>query len=544
LSYQLSIIYVILFFLAIALFILAWPRRKSPGGVFLLAHLICLSEWVFCQFFESIAATAPAKILWSQLCYLGFTTATPFFFLFVLAFVTQTKIKPGVIAEIMIIPVFTILAAFTNQWHHLLWTGFHWGSLKYNVLVYEHGILFFAHAVYIYILVFFVMALIIQKIFKTNPPFRSQLILIAIGGLFPIISGALYVFNADFIPGFDISSFGFILTNLFLALGFSRFQLLDLVPVARDTLIKQFHDGMIVIDSKNRIVEMNQAARKLLRVMDNNPLGKNFRDFLPCEIDLEKFNRDSLPSEICFDKENDIYYDVQVSSLSDNASNPSGYLLVLRDISIRKQTEIQLKLANDHLYNQIVEVNHLQELLKEQATHDSLTKLHNRRLMDEVLNQLLEQSDHSSQPFSLVVMDIDHFKNINDDFGHQTGDLILEAVGKCIMQSTRTNDFSCRLGGDEILIAFQNMSEDKAKIKAEIIREEIQSIETEAEKQLISITVSIGVATYPADGKSINEVIYWADQAMYLAKDKGGNLVKLASEAQKAKQKKNEQMVI
>ena len=529
--FPVSIFYVVLFFLAVFLFFLALPRRNNAGGVFLLGHLASLSLWVFCAFFESIVITQSAKILWSQLEYIGLAAATPFFFLFVLAYTTQKKIKPQIIIELMIIPLLTVLAAFTNQWHHLLWTGFYWGSLKYNVLVYQHGIFFFAHVVYIYLLIFLAFSVLVENIFKTKPPFRTQLIIIAIAGLFPMISGALYVFNIDFITGLDISAFGFIITNLFLAVGFSRYQLLDLVPVARDTLIKQFHDGMLVVDSKNRIVEMNTTAGKLLHVVDTNPLGKYYQEFFPCEIDLQKSSRESLPAEICFNKENDIYYDLQVSSLSDKVSNPTGFLLILRDISIRKQTEIQLKLANDRLYNQIVEVNHLQELLKEQATHDSLTTLHNRRLMDDVLNQQLEQSNINHQPLSIIVMDIDHFKNTNDDFGHQTGDLILEAVGKCIKQSTRSDDFSCRLGGDEILISFQNMSSDKVVEKAEFIRNEINTIKTETERQIISVSVSIGTATYPSDGKTIKELINLADHAMYLAKDRGGNIVKTAAEA-------------
>ena len=524
-----EIIYTITFFFTWAIILLAWPRRRTPGGWFLIGHLVALSIWVLGLYFEAISSTINTRVLWSQISYLGFTAATPFFFLFIFSYTDQIRPRISFILCLFIIPLFIDISAWTNQYHHLLWTNFHWGSIQYNILVYEHGPLYFIHVFYIYILVFFGLAHLLIRIQKSLPPFRSQLVIILIGGLFPLVSGTLYAFDLNPIQGMDISSFGFLLTDVMLSFGFAYYQLLDLVPVARDTLIKEIQDGILVVDWKNRIVEINQNAKDLLNIDCKNPLGKNYQDVVHLPIDLTKLSHQSNSTQLCLSTDSELYIDIQVSTLAPHSNNPPGFLIVLRDISFSKQIEFQLKKANDNLQKQINEINHLQDLLKDQATHDSLTGLNNRRLMDEVLASQLEQARLHNNPFSILVLDIDHFKNINDYYGHQIGDAMLKEVGKCIQSSTRANDYACRLGGDEILMTFQNMGNKEAEKKAEEIRKKLQAIVLNKENQQISSTVSIGIATFPVDGDILKELINRADQAMYAAKEKGRNRVVTAS---------------
>lgn len=202
-----------------------------------------------------------------------------------------------------------------------------------------------------------------------------------------------------------------------------------------------------------------------------------------------------------------------------------GTFGISRDITDRKMAEDNLRSQAHRLQNQIEEINLLQEQLKDQATHDTLTGLFNRRMMDQILSQQLENCRELGLEFVILVIDIDKFKSINDDFGHLVGDNILTEFGKCILSSTRADDFSCRLGGDEILMAFQKMSLKEAKIKAEIIRKKLGAIIVKRDAQKISATVSIGIATFPLHGNSVNELINKADEALYIAKEKGRNQV-------------------
>jgi diguanylate cyclase (GGDEF)-like protein len=524
-----EIIYIIIILAASTVFMFAWPRRTTYGGVFFVGHLIALIIWAAGLSGEAASTEAATKIFWSQISYFGVVSVVPFFFLFVLAYTTQKKTKPHIVISLFIIPLIILVGAWTNSLHHLLWPSFHWGSIQYNILIYEHGFLFYVNIVYTYFLVFLGIIQLVRKILSSLPPFRSQLFVILIAILFPIISGLMYVFNIDPVRGMDISVFGFLITNILLTLGFIKYQLLDLVPIARDRLIERFSDGMVVLDWQNRIVEINENTIKLLKLPVKNYLGEQMKSVIPWKIDLLVLSKSKTITEFQLDRTPSVYVELQVSSLAPESDTPPGYLLVLHDNSIRKTVEIALQQANADLNLQIEEVNRLHELLKDQATHDTLTGLYNRRLMDDVLASQLAQAARMNTPFSIAVMDIDHFKTINDLYGHQTGDFFLEEFGKCILASIRKGDFACRLGGDELLIAFPNMDEDIAIKKADELRQKLHEIVIEITPEKVTTSVSIGIATYPVDGQNLTELISSADQALYKAKDKGRNNVQKAS---------------
>ena len=216
--------------------------------------------------------------------------------------------------------------------------------------------------------------------------------------------------------------------------------------------------------------------------------------------------------------------------LNDKKGKIVGTFGISKDITVRKIADDKLRLQANSLQEQIQEINLLQDQLRDQATRDTLTGLSNRRLMDTALTQQLEQCKRFKQTFNIVIIDIDNFKDINDKYGHQAGDDILEKIGKCILSLTRADDFSGRLGGDEILMAFQKMPVKVMLKKAEIIRKKMEEIYFLSENQRISITVSIGIAAYPIHGITVNELIGRADEALYIAKEKGKNQVVLAQE--------------
>ena len=205
-----------------------------------------------------------------------------------------------------------------------------------------------------------------------------------------------------------------------------------------------------------------------------------------------------------------------------------GTFGISKDITERKLAEENLRVQAERLKLQIKEINLLQEKLQEQATHDALTGLCNRRIMDQILTKQLNICKQLQITFSIVIIDIDHFKTINDQYGHQIGDAILEEFGRQILSLTRADDFSCRLGGDEILLAFQNMTTQEAKSKAEIIRKKLEETIIYKEDKQVSATVSIGIASFPSDGQSISALIARADEALYMAKDRGRDQIALS----------------
>jgi diguanylate cyclase (GGDEF)-like protein/PAS domain S-box-containing protein len=520
-----EIVYIIILFCAAALFLLAWPRRKNPGGGFFVCHLIALVIWDIGLLCEAESVVRETKILWSQISYLGVVTVAPLLFLFILAYTSQEKVSLRSSISLMVVPAVVLIAAWTNEWHHLLWPWFLPGSSHYNTLVYGHGIIFYVNVIYIYFLIAFGVAILIRAIPRNQPPFRSQLIVILVAVFFPMVSGIMYIFNFDPVPGMDISIFGFLVTNLVLAFGFVHYRLLDLVPVANDVVVNNLQDGMIVIDWMKRIVKINQNAEELLGLPAGNLLGKKLDEVFPESVKIAQKVELNKPVEFTIDQPRKRYLDLRVSNLTADAVNSPGTLLILRDISRQKEAEIKLNKANDDLKIQLKKINNLQVKMKDQALHDSLTGLFNYRAMDETLDGLLAECVHLNRPFSLVIIDIDHFKRVNDVYGHQTGNTLLQEYGRALLSSVRKNDFIYRFGGDEILLAFQEMTGPEATRKAEEIRQMIKKIHIEQNLSRVSTTVSIGVASYPENGSTIQELVSAADQALYEGKEKGRDRV-------------------
>lgn len=175
-----------------------------------------------------------------------------------------------------------------------------------------------------------------------------------------------------------------------------------------------------------------------------------------------------------------------------------------------------------------------QAKLAELAVRDSLTGLYNRREFDRLLNDEIHRFRRHGHLVSLLILDIDHFKKINDRYGHQVGDEALKSVSNLIVNASRTGDVIARYGGEELAIILPETNPEEALILAErtctVISEFPVMIST---KEVIPITVSIGIATVPNDAHTARDLVTAADLAMYEAKHKGRNRVR-AAETSKA----------
>jgi len=189
----------------------------------------------------------------------------------------------------------------------------------------------------------------------------------------------------------------------------------------------------------------------------------------------------------------------------------------------------ELQTTNKKLKTKLNQINKLQAKLIEEAIRDPLTGLFNRRFMNENLSLEIARAKRMKFPITIFFLDIDHFKDINDQFGHQVGDEILKEIGSTLITGLRAGDFACRYGGEEFIMVLPGMPKEKAKIIAERIQVRIRNLEIPKLKDQAKVSISIGVAVYPQDATVIDELILLADQALYFAKLKGRNRVELVN---------------
>jgi diguanylate cyclase (GGDEF)-like protein/PAS domain S-box-containing protein len=188
--------------------------------------------------------------------------------------------------------------------------------------------------------------------------------------------------------------------------------------------------------------------------------------------------------------------------LHDESGAVIGLVGITREINEIRQTEVALQ----HL-----------------ATHDTLTDLPNRFLMVDRLHQLLARAKRSDTAFAVLFMDIDRFKEVNDTYGHEFGDLLLRAVALRLTKSVRQSDTVARIGGDEFVIVLETVHQiGEAEAVANNVRRALARPINIQEHEM-KVTVSIGISFYPENGEDADTLLRAADYAMYLAKKEGGN---------------------
>ena len=189
------------------------------------------------------------------------------------------------------------------------------------------------------------------------------------------------------------------------------------------------------------------------------------------------------------------------------------------------ETRMKLKQSEQALQQQIEEINGLQAKLTEQANRDPLTGLFNRRYLDATMTRELARCKREGQPLSVMMIDIDHFKQINDSCGHQAGDEVIKAIARLLNEESRGGDVVCRYGGEEFLMLLPNMPLEAARERAEYYRAAVESRRFEAGDRALAARLSIGIASYPLHASGAHALIVCADNALYEAKSAGRNRV-------------------
>ncbi len=195
------------------------------------------------------------------------------------------------------------------------------------------------------------------------------------------------------------------------------------------------------------------------------------------------------------------------------------------DIKIDPITEQLAFSVSEHLGLALANLS-LQEKLRSQALSDPLTGLFNRRFFEQKLEEHSMNSATSEQPLSLLMLDLDHFKRFNDNFGHDAGDFVLKEISALLKQSVSEDEIACRLGGEELAILLPHYSMEQATEFGQTLCDAVRSMHLEHKGlSLGQLGVSIGVATYPKPASDTESLVKMADNALYMAKDMGRSRV-------------------
>lgn len=218
-------------------------------------------------------------------------------------------------------------------------------------------------------------------------------------------------------------------------------------------------------------------------------------------------------------------FDSKIKGLEQGATDYLTKPFDAGELVARVKVQLKIKALQD-------ELKRANELLKRLTNIDHLTNLFNRRYLTEVLDGEFMRAKRNNEYLSLVIVDIDHFKNVNDTYGHQNGDLVLAAVATLAQRQLRAYDSAARYGGEEFVLVIPGTSLAGGVMVAERLRQSVLEYPFPAPMEHLTVTVSAGVATYPSPlVDSVDSLFRQADEALYRAKQGGRNRVEAMNSA-------------
>jgi diguanylate cyclase (GGDEF)-like protein/PAS domain S-box-containing protein len=388
-----------------------------------------------------------------------------------------------------------------------VWSGFSRSEFGENTVIFEHGpgFLWIAGSGYVLMISIILGAWLASR--HGSAYSRRQGRLLFLASLLPFVGNLLYQFQPPKFDGVDWSSILFSISSLLFVWALYGTRLLDLVPIAREKLIDSLSDGMIVLDMQNRIVDVNPPAARMVGSLPDNLLGRNMDAFIPLAQSLAELpSGHEMRTELEIEGTERRYYDILVSPLFEGKTSVIGRLVIFRDITERKR---------------------VQDELEKLAITDSLTGLLNRRYFFELGEKEFAKSTRYHRPLSVILLDIDFFKGINDTYGHAVGDRALSQVGVLLQQNGRETDLTARYGGEEFILLLPETDGESAQRVAERLRNMIDQSQIQIGTNLIRFTASFGVAAKDgAEPATFDQLVSQADQALYEAKRAGRNQVR------------------
>jgi len=326
-----------------------WRRRPGAGVIPLIVMLAGVVEWSLANALELSLTSFFAKQFLSGIVYVGITTVPAAWLLFSLEYTGRGRwVTRRNILLLTIEPLLTLIFVFTNRYHNLFWTERVLDtSGAFVLMISTHGPAFWVHAAYSYILILVSTGFLIEAFVRSPQLYRGQVGWLLLGSFAPWVANALFIFNLSPLPDFvDLTPLAFTITGLAVGWSMYRYQLMDIVPVARDTVIEGISEAVLVLDQTNRVVDANPAALKLLGTTSQAVIGNSLAEMLPDRQDLIEAYRDvtQTSAEIALKMAGGQMreFKMTISPLLTRQGKPVGRVIVLHDISKLKQANRDL----------------------------------------------------------------------------------------------------------------------------------------------------------------------------------------------------------
>lgn len=494
------------------LFLLIYVFRKrhnySEIARYFLLYTAAIGIYCFGAGMALTADTLGQMKFWTVIQYIGMPFSAPLGLLFILRYLGINVTRTG-FWSLMIVPFITLLMVVTNDWHGLHYRVFEADPVMGMPFIYQEiGTWYAVHGLYIFSCMFVAFVLLLSKWKETARAYRPQLAALLFGQLLPMLTSFLYLIGVT-PSGLDPVPMVLWLSSLLYFWAISSSTLFAIMPVAKDIIFNHIKDGVIVLDKSHRLIEFNRAAKNSFPLLDKPMYGMEFQEIWLCltgnrfPFELESMDLQEVQT-VMGDSER--IYQISASIMKHGESS-QGLLLIFTDMT---------------------ELKKLQKQLEHQAFYDELTQVYNRRAFLRQCEQDFADAKEKSIPFSVILMDIDHFKAINDTYGHDIGDEVLIHIARICRNKLQQGQIFARYGGEEFVLTLKGTTVEQAEQVGNELRSYLQSHPLVTGERVIPATVSMGVSQSTTG--SLQQLLKKADLALYAAKQNGRDRVAVYKE--------------
>jgi len=403
--------------LSVGLLVVIYRNREKRGASALMGVLVAAICWSVGDGVRLSTTDRTVKLLALNVRFLGPILVTPSVFLFAAEYTNRDRwLTPRRITALFAFHAITFTLVWTNQFHHLVWeTATLDRSLDFVVLDIEWGTWYYLHAAYSYLLLVGAAWMLVDKLRQSGDvsTYRGQSITILVATIVPWAINAAYI--ADVTP-VDLTALGFTVMGSMFAIAMFRYQILDIVPIARSTVVDNIDEGYLVLDPNDAVVDVNQTAVSIIGTDKDTIIGQTFQEIFadyPEIADRFGESRD-IREQMQLDQDGETqYYDVDVSPIFDSRDNYTGRVVLFRDITDQERRKRQLERQKSKLEHQTAQLERQNDRLEDFASIVS----HDLRNPINVVSGRMElaRRDPADEHFEEMEEGIDRMEAIIDD---------------------------------------------------------------------------------------------------------------------------------
>lgn len=544
-------LFVLLF--GVGVYVFATVRITNLHKVYFLFHGLMML-WPFCQFASTLTDDSGLQLFYVMLSFVAVSLLGSGWLLLTIFITGYAERLSAKGTFLLFVPaVIGAIGVVANPWNEFVI------PLEGGYIERAYGPWFWV--VMVILVSYFLASLVVlfRAVYssQTSAMIKKQVRItlwgILVLAVFATIDAILNVVLARWLPIIPgMTSLGIFLSDLFFVYVIKRYNVFDLVSIAHEDVINTIPYGILVLDENEVIVEANKASRSFMNLhvgdsfdmevfLESVQVVGSCREF----VNHYKKKENTLSHiEVIVERDNNIrHFILQSSPIVDSALVPIGHILTFQDVSQERfyvkemnRQNVTLQERNQALDLIRQELSEANRKLEELALTDSLTNCYNRRYLTQHLNHEVVTNIQYKTPFSLLLLDIDYFKAINDRYGHVIGDEVLVRTAEAVKQSIRSTDILTRYGGEEFMIYLPHTEHDLANQIAERVRTAVESnrIMVDHEIMQVSITISIGILSFedfemehvPDNPEGyLTQLFAAVDKALYQAKQNGRNRV-------------------